>query len=404
MTGSTEVHLPDYDGRSIVNLMASLAIGLDAAPGRYRAARLLRAEEVAAARHVVLIVVDGLGYEFLQTHSALAPNLMRHLRGALTSVFPSTTAAGVGSFMTGMAPVEHGLTGWHVYLQQLDAIVAVLPGFGRGGPMYYRDSSDVHALLSPRPFVDRLPVRTRLVSPRPIANSPFNTALRGTAELSIYDDLRQMFELTLAAVQGASRSYVYSYWPDLDSTAHRFGMGGDETLELLVDLDRRFGEFAEVARSKDALIVLTADHGHINTGAEVTMTMNEHPEIQRTFSRALSGEPRAAYAAVVPEARAGFAGRIARELDAALTVVPSRDAYAEGWFGPGPAHAELLNRIGDFILLPAHNAMVRDWVPGEKPFPLASAHGGLSSAEMYVPVICTGGDATFVPGDGASAR
>ena len=87
--------------------------------------------EVADARHVVLFVVDGLGRA--QLDAGPAPALRASLRGTMTSVFPSTTASAVTTFLTGLAPVEHAVTGWFMWLRELDSIIAPLPFTTRAG-------------------------------------------------------------------------------------------------------------------------------------------------------------------------------------------------------------------------------------------------------------------------------
>ncbi|MDN5705318.1 MAG: alkaline phosphatase family protein, partial [Yaniella sp.] len=63
-----------------------------------------------SARSAVLLLVDGLGLEQLQRHSAHAPFLrgvMKRQTPAQTemsSVYPSTTAAGLSSLGTGLGP------------------------------------------------------------------------------------------------------------------------------------------------------------------------------------------------------------------------------------------------------------------------------------------------------------
>ena len=124
--------VPDYKGGSIVNLMASLEIGLGGDPPRYPPCRLLDPVRVAARRQVLLLVIDGLGFNYLLGHAGAAC-LNRHVAGGLTSVFPSTTTTAVTTFLTGDAPQQHGLTGWHMYFQELGAVMAVLPGRPRFG-------------------------------------------------------------------------------------------------------------------------------------------------------------------------------------------------------------------------------------------------------------------------------
>ena len=101
---------PDYKN-SIVNLMSSLTQGLgtqrlgngkqDSNP--YQPLQLLPQHEIENSQHVVMLVVDGLGYNYVQTHSE---SLKRSLRGRLTSVFPSTTAAAISSLLACLSFVK----------------------------------------------------------------------------------------------------------------------------------------------------------------------------------------------------------------------------------------------------------------------------------------------------------
>ena len=87
---------PDYAGGGIVNLMQSIASACGAVEHRYPPCACLGAEELASARQIVLIVIDGLGADLLP--SLPATSLLRQQqRGTLTSVFPSTTASAIGT-------------------------------------------------------------------------------------------------------------------------------------------------------------------------------------------------------------------------------------------------------------------------------------------------------------------
>ncbi|MET0010579.1 MAG: alkaline phosphatase family protein, partial [Candidatus Thiodiazotropha sp. 6PLUC4] len=126
------MRLPDYYGGSIVNLMASIQQGLGGQPHPYVQHRLLPSAEITPYRQVLLWVIDGLGLNYLQAH-AEAVNLNANLLGGMTSVYPPTTASAITTFLTGEAPQQHGLTGWHVYFRELGAVLAILPGKPRYG-------------------------------------------------------------------------------------------------------------------------------------------------------------------------------------------------------------------------------------------------------------------------------
>src|SRR5205085_11162913 len=93
--------------------------------------RLLANENLAAARNIVLLIIDGLGDNLLRRRAA-GGELERRRRGSLTSVFPSTTASAITTSYTGRTPLEHGLTGWFVYFGAAGCVSAALPFRSRG--------------------------------------------------------------------------------------------------------------------------------------------------------------------------------------------------------------------------------------------------------------------------------
>ncbi len=84
-------HLPDYTGNSFVNLIASLVEARGGAP-RHPALLSLPVSELKAATNILFVIIDGLGDGYLQTHGA-GGHLARHRRGAISALFPSTTAS-----------------------------------------------------------------------------------------------------------------------------------------------------------------------------------------------------------------------------------------------------------------------------------------------------------------------
>lgn len=131
MTHANGVTGADYAGGGIFNLMQSVAQACGAPASGHAQCAVLPAERLAEARHLVLFVIDGLG---LSTLAMLQESscLRRHLIGSLSSVFPSTTASAITTFMTGLAPSQHALTGWHVQLDEIDDMLAILPMTVRG--------------------------------------------------------------------------------------------------------------------------------------------------------------------------------------------------------------------------------------------------------------------------------
>jgi hypothetical protein len=121
---------PDYSGGSLVNLIATIVEsrgGKAFHPGLKNGP----SDELRNARNVVLLIIDGLGDNYLMRRGA-GGELARRRRAALTSVFPSTTASAITTSYTGRTPLEHGLTGWFTYFGEAGCVSAALPFRSRG--------------------------------------------------------------------------------------------------------------------------------------------------------------------------------------------------------------------------------------------------------------------------------
>ncbi len=382
---------PDYHGGSIVNLMASLQEGLGGRAHAYAPLRQLPVDEVRGYRQVILWVIDGMGLRMLREHPE-AVHLNAALRGRMTSVYPPTTASAVTTFLTGDAPQQHGLTGWYMYFRELGACLAVLPGRPRyGGGTYAQAGIDVGRLLGNRPFSERIAQPSRILSPRTIAESDFNRAHLGTSRLYSYNGLTELRNQLIQAIQEAEPGYLFAYWSELDAIGHHDGITSERAATHLLELDRAFSEIAEQARMHDVLLLVTADHGQIDTRREERLNLDEHSPLLDFLALPLCGEPRSAYAYLRPGYEADFDRYLEDHLSQVLESVPSRTLVEAGWYGLGEPHPELLRRIGDRVLIMRHHYTLKDWLAQEKRYELVGVHGGASQDELLVPLIVVQG-------------
>jgi hypothetical protein len=376
--------LPDYRA-SIVNLTASLAQALGCAPSQLPLAGL-EPERLVDARRIVLLVVDGLGYEYLQARSGC---LRTHLHSQLTSVFPSTTASAIPAFLTGLPPSQHALTGWHMYFRELGTIAATLPFRSRIGHQPLAAAGITpQQLYGLTPLFDRLAVPSHVVSPHAIVHSDFNAALAGKAVRHGYGNLAEMFALMTCLVRGPERrAYIHAYWPDLDSLAHAHGIASPLAAAAFAALDAAFGQFVESLRNTGTVVLVTADHGFIDTTPADTVDLDDHPELRQTLVLPLCGEPRVAYAYVQSGGEGDFEGYVQERLADRVACYRSQELIEQGWFGPGPIHTALPDRVGDYTLVAKGRTILRDWLPGEERYVHVGVHGGVSAEEMQVPLV-----------------
>lgn len=381
------MQLPDYQGGSIVNLMASLQAGLGGSEHAYAPLTLLPVDSVRAHRQVLLLVIDGLGYNTLRAHPEAAC-LNAHLAGPITSTFPPTTASAIPTFLTGDAPQQHGLTGWHMYFRELGSVLAVLPGRARYGGVGLSDAGvDPATLLEPRPFANKIDVPAYTVSPVAIANSDFNRTFLGRAQLIAYRDLDDMLSRCVALLQSPGTKYLYAYWSELDGLGHHHGIGSGPVREHLLQLDRAFEALLERLRGTETLVLAVADHGQIDPLAGHRMELDAHPAMAACLSLPLCGEARAVYCYLRPGGEVAFDDYVTRKLSGIADCRVSGELLDGGWYGLGQPHPRLAERIGDRVLIMHDDYVLRDWLAHERRFQMVGVHGGLHDDELYVPLI-----------------
>ncbi|HVP08456.1 MAG TPA: alkaline phosphatase family protein [Burkholderiales bacterium] len=371
---------PDYSGSGFLNLVASL---VEAGGGRPRHAPLaaLPPRELRAAANVVFVIVDGLGDGYLRAHGA-GGALERHRRGAISAVFPSTTASAITTSFTGASPLEHGLTGWFTYFSEAGCVGAPLPFQRRGERTAL--AADPARLFTERSLFDALEVRSIVVSWEKIIGSAYNVHHCGGAERLAYGDLDGLLAQTERAVRsGSERKLVYAYWPDFDALAHQHGVGSAEVRAHFRALDAMFGELLSRLAGTDSLIVLTADHGFLDCPKDEAIELPPALAAQLRFP--LCGERRVAFCHV--QDRKAFIAEAKSHFEHRADVRLSQELLDEGWFGPGQPHPRFAERIGDVALVMNGRATVKDWLPGEPRHLHIGNHGGTSDEEMFIPLV-----------------
>src|SRR5438874_9288363 len=372
---------PDYDGGSLVNLVASV---VGARGGKPLHAPLRDFEFPAAAKNLVLLIIDGLGDNYLARHGK-GSALGRARRRSLTSVFPSTTASAITTSYTGRTPLEHGLTGWFTYFGEAGCVSAPLPFRSRGDlrPLQQRGLLPRDAFPADSIFPG-MRVRSIVVTAKQIVESDYNLRHCAGAERRAYETLQEFVVQVESAVKsGPERKFIYAYWPHYDVISHRHGSESREAAEQFEKFDRAFGSLISRLSGTQSRIIATADHGFIDVAPEESLELPA--ELAAMLRFPLCGQRRVAYCYVHSPAQ--FMDRARQWLGDRADVRPSRELLREGWFGPGTPHPRIEERVGDVALVMRGRYAVKDWTPGEPRHLHIGNHGGTSEDEMMIPLI-----------------
>ncbi len=379
------MHMPAYDGGSIVNLMSSI--------GRHFGAML--PYEPLESPHgrirdgdtVVLIVIDGLGYEFLRTKGE-GTVLFSHMRGRMTSVFPSTTSASLTTFATGVAPLQHAITGWFMHLKEVGMVLKILPFTPRLGTTSLTEMGiDPLLVFDQETMYRRLGVPAHYVVHEMFADSPYTVTMTQGAQGHYYTDLDGFADSVCEAATADAHSYVYAYWPRFDTLSHMHGVASAEAYGHFLEIDRSISRIIERLAGTKTTIIITADHGLIDVKEEDIVRLDDHPTLGSCLSQPICGEARAAYCYVHPSKAAAFETYVSEALGDVCTCVPSHEIVENGYYGRGVPHAALNDRVGDYILLMHDTHVLVDRLLGEPEHVMVGYHGGLSDGELFVPLI-----------------
>lgn len=341
-----------------------------------------------APRIVVFLLVDGLGDGFLQRYGQ-GSRLLAHRVGRLTSVFPSTTASAVTTLMTGLAPAEHGLTGWFVRDVRLGGVVAPLPMRVRGGEAIV-GRGVTRKLFPYRKMFERARRPVVVLSPGSIAFSRYSRRHGQGARIVPYEGLDGLIEGIAAAVHTADATrglFVHAYWPDFDALSHACGSTSDQVVALFGRLDEAFAALTSRLAGSAAEVVVSADHGFVDSPPERQLALAQCPDLGDLLVSPLFGERRVAFCEVASGQHERFEALASAWLGGRGTVLRSDELVAAGWLGQGGHHPRLRERVGSHAIVMAPGWTLMDTMPGEQAHTMLGVHGGASADEMWVPLI-----------------
>lgn len=352
--------------------------------------------------NVVLFLLDGFGYEqwtrYRNRHDLLSALATRGTVTPLTTIYPSETAAAITTVHTGRSPVEHGLLGWHQYLESAGRIVQALPFTTLDGESLETasPSADARELFEGEALYERAGaagIDSYAIQPVEFVDSGYSRATTAGAERVGYETVADLALSIRRVLEDASgRTYVYAYEPTVDTVSHADGTTADRylaNLEAILDrLRRELVERLETDVAERTLLLMTADHGIVDTVPAENVDLSERdewPALRETFRRDADGEPRLPTGGarnVHFHVRPDRVEEARRILESALEMRTfTRDeALERGLFGPEAPSSLFDRRCGDLI------GVHRDRGVWWRRTNSIGMHGGLTREELVVPL------------------
>lgn len=405
---------PQYDGRSLYNVVPTI-FNLFGIVNRRKSLPIgLFKKYINKNNKIIFFLIDGFGFNHCETFSKEL-EFLKHLASkgnvfSITSIFPSTTASCLTTLATGLAPCEHGLFEWNMYIKEIDRVIQTLP-FCEAGKNAKNESLKKEG-VSPNILLEKgIKTTFQLLSKnnvgsyvflhQSIANSTYSLLVSQGAVIVPYATIFDLFPQIIKVLNSEKGpAFLDVYFADIDSAEHKFGPYSKEhILELKIFFEELGSGFIksfnkETARNITAII--TSDHGQIPIDPKKTIYLNRDKKTAKSFTLSRNGKPvlpwgspRDVFLAIADDKKEEVFAYLINKYKNTAKIMKTEEAIKMGLFGPPDGGVKpsrrFLERVGDVLILPYGGETIwYEHVKGDL-LEFLGHHGGLSKEEMLVP-------------------
>ncbi len=359
---------------------------------------------------LIFFFIDGFGWRFYQEFKEHPFFVEVEKLGSIekiTSQFPSTTAAHVTTWHTGLPVGESGVFEWQYYEPKLDTIFASLlySYAGTSERDTAKSSGIAPSELYPNqniyPALKSMGVEAHIFQHSEIVPSAYSDVVTAGAKLHGYSTISEaMVNLRLLLNEGHKPRYIGFYFGDVDGIMHKYGPTSQHArAEIRSMLDTLLNQFLLPLKKHprgETLFLLTADHGHVEVDPATTIFLNRDPRfkgIEKFFKVNKAGD------ALIPagsardmflyikddlldEAQEFLQSRLTGKAD----IIKTQELIDAGYFGKTISET-FLSRVGNLVILSYRYESVWWYEKDKFEMNYYGHHGGLTAQEMEIPLM-----------------
>lgn len=380
--------LPNYDN-SVLSTVASI-LKCYGADSIYPGVPELDALLTPAPKHVIMLLLDGMGQLALNAHLPEDSFLRRNLRRTVTAAFPSTTAASTTAYYAARSPNEHGWLGWSLYFKECAQPLDVFQGLNSYTKTRYAPLSPAYTYMPFETIFEQIrrhsrsEVRTVSVFPFPSEcdkGADVRARYAGHQLSSLLSDLESQLRA------GGDRSFLFGYWTEPDHEEHQSGPYSEQSRAVFRQMNDEIEAFARRLEGTDTVLILSADHGL--RGPLTPVYLNGIPEIMECLIMPPSIESRACSFFVKPHRKAQFEREFQARFGDSFVLYTREQVLDMQLFGRGKTHPKVDDFLGDYLACATGDTYI-DYLTLNQCCDaprFVGAHAGLTEDEMLVPVI-----------------
>lgn len=317
-------------------------------------------EAIKNKKHVIVLLLDGLGINVLKANLSPSSFLRLHLVKEITSVFPSTTASATTAFLQAKLPGKTGWFGWHQYFPSMNANIIMFNNYD-----YYtgelKNENEKNRFIKYHEFGYDLDCEYETLWPA-FKEGGFN-------------NLKSMLEYALKLANSDEETFTYCYWDNPDTLLHCNGVSHKLVKDYLISVDKML-DVINSKKKDDTAFIIIADHGVLDVEA---IRLDKYSDVYKYLTKLPSVEGRAQVFYVSD--KEGFKLAFNKEFSKYFDLYETDDFIKMGMVGE--VKPEFRHFLGDFIAI----AKDKYYFTIKDEEPMRAHHAGVTEEEMMIPLI-----------------
>jgi len=378
-----EFKVPDYTKDNIVNLMSSISNSFWKEHD-YNQLTSLTDSDLTDFDNIVLIVVDGLWYNYLKTQENSF--LCKNIHSKLSTTFLSTTACANTVFQVWYPPQQHGLTGWTMNLKETWWITRMLPFTLRSwGDTLSKYNFNINEIIDIDSYHKWFEWKSFTIVSEEKSKRDFIKYVAKETEIIWTKTYQDTFDILTKLVNKKSntRRFIHVYMDEFDSIQHNQVVGANKTNSLFNDIDSCIEKVSQSIQGTNTKIIIVSDHGLLNISKTSEIWVEDIPGLEECLTVPIVGEPRVRDCFIRPRKVKDFEKIIKTQMSEYCWCFKWEQLIKDNFYGLGVANKKLYDRVWDYVLIMKEDYVLKDYNDHSE----KGSHGAFSDEEMYVPLI-----------------
>ena len=352
---------------SIVNFTAALMKNYNL-PTTYEPSALVEFLLSKKYKHVVLMVLDGMGRHIIDKNCNNGSILKTHQVMNLNSVYPPTTVAATTAFTTGLAPIESGWLGWHLYLNNEDPSIT----------LFKNEINATKEKFTKFNVEDLLP-----------RNYWYNN-LKRAKHYTIYpawgengvDTLSEAFNKVQEICNKEESNFTYLYWDEPDALMHEYGTTSQIVKVKLLEIEEQVEKLANELPN-ETIVLITADHGLIDVEP---IELSNYPDFEDCLTKPFAGEGRFAQFYVKEGMQSTFEELFNKYFAESFMLMTKQEFIKSQMAGLNAVNSITQYALGDYVAIGIGNYYFTEKLSDDDLI-FKAHHAGITPEEMETCVI-----------------